>query len=77
MNYFNLKSKSFSFSILIVLFFCPQIGKAINPYAPDTLQPIKLSGLKLVFNEEFNRDGELNSENWSFETGFKRNEELQ
>ena len=63
--------------MLIVFIFCPQIGKAINPYAPDTLQPIKLSGLKLVFNEEFNRDGELNSENWSFETGFKRNEELQ
>lgn len=33
--------------------------------------------MKLVFNEEFNYTGSPNPEIWSFETGFKRNEELQ
>jgi len=73
-----MKFKYYFLTILIVFIICPQIYSVpINPYMSDTLQPIKLSGMKLVFNEEFNRDGDLNSEIWSFETGFKRNEELQ
>ena len=34
-------------------------------------------GYKLVWNEEFNVDGKLNSEDWKFEEGFSRNHELQ
>jgi beta-glucanase (GH16 family) len=53
------------------------IGATINPFKPDSSQPKKVAGMKLVFNEEFNYTGSPNPEIWSFETGFKRNEELQ
>lgn len=53
------------------------VGATINPYTPDASQPNKITGMKLVFNEEFNYEGSPNPEIWSYETGFKRNEELQ
>ncbi len=34
-------------------------------------------GYKLVWNDEFEKDGMLNSSNWTYEKGFVRNEELQ
>ncbi len=37
----------------------------------------EFEGKKLVWNEEFNTDGKPNLEHWSFEEGFKRNNELQ
>ena len=52
-------------------------GATPNPYTPDSSQPQKMVAMKLVFNEEFNYEGAPNPEIWSFETGFKRNEELQ
>lgn len=39
--------------------------------------PTSYEGKKLVWNDEFNIKGKPNPENWSFEEGFKRNNELQ
>jgi Beta-glucanase/Beta-glucan synthetase len=65
---------AFTFSFLSL---SSTIGATINPFKPDSSQPKKVTGMKLVFNEEFNYTGSPNPEIWSFETGFKRNEELQ
>ena len=52
-------------------------AQTVSPYLPDTLSPQKISGMTLVFNEEFNNTGKPNSANWSYEGGFVRNNELQ
>src|SRR4030042_2483038 len=35
------------------------------------------TGLKLVWSDEFNKDGQPEPENWTYERGFVRNQELQ
>lgn len=40
-------------------------------------QPEKTDGYKLVWADEFNKDGPPDSKNWRFEKGFVRNQELQ
>ncbi len=37
----------------------------------------KKDGYRLVWSDEFNKDGAPDSTNWSYEKGFERNEELQ
>ncbi|MEI8084960.1 MAG: family 16 glycosylhydrolase [Paludibacter sp.] len=59
------------------LFFEICIGQTIDPYMPDGSLPPLRQGMNLVFNEEFNNEGKPNPANWGYETGFKRNEELQ
>ncbi len=51
--------------------------RAVNPYLPDKGEIPRIAGMKLVFSEDFNNEGKPNPENWGYETGFKRNEELQ
>ncbi len=65
--------------ILIISFLSivSATGATTSPYTPDSSRPKKLTGMKLVFNEEFNYQGAPNPEIWSCETGFQRNEELQ
>jgi len=63
--------------VLIISFSSIVSAMATNPYTPDASQAKKVAGMKLVFNEEFNYEGAPNPEIWSFENGFKRNEELQ
>ena len=66
------------FGIMISFFsIASALGATINPHTPDSSQPKEISGMKLVFNEEFNYEGSPNPEIWSFENGFKRNNELQ
>ena len=50
-----------------------------NSYAQSRFaEPIKkIDGYKLVWSDEFNKDGDLDKGNWRFENGFVRNEELQ
>jgi beta-glucanase (GH16 family) len=43
----------------------------------DLSAPKQIKGYNLVWNDEFNKNGKPNSEFWSFENGFKRNNELQ
>jgi len=43
----------------------------------DFSSSYKSEGYKLVWNDEFNKDGMPNPENWDYENGFIRNQELQ
>ncbi len=50
----------------------------ILPLCPDTGAPVTVpDGYTLVWSDEFDTEGVPNPENWSFETGFVRNEEAQ
>ena len=44
---------------------------------PDNNDPVVHEGYNLVWNDEFNTDGTPDSNVWSFEKGFVRNNELQ
>ena len=44
---------------------------------PGVAAPATPEGYKLVWQEEFGKDGKPDSTNWSYEYGFKRNRELQ
>lgn len=43
----------------------------------SSLKPIEYEGWHLVWNDEFNNDGMIDTSFWSFEEGFVRNKELQ
>lgn len=48
-----------------------------SPYRPITEPPPILEGYRLVWNDEFEREGKPDSSIWSNEHGFQRNNELQ
>jgi len=65
-----------------ILFFCIFLStivgaRNVNPYKPDASVAPQRKGMKLVFSDEFNKEGKPDPANWGNETGFKRNEELQ
>jgi beta-glucanase (GH16 family) len=49
----------------------------VNPYLPDENGPQPEKGWKLVWYDEFNKDGIPDSTKWNYEHGFVRNNELQ
>ncbi|GLR18908.1 glycoside hydrolase family 16 protein [Portibacter lacus] len=50
----------------------------INPFEPyNGIPPSEINGYHLVFNDEFNHEGEMKNEYWDSETGFRRNNEEQ
>jgi len=55
-------------SIALLLFYGLNVG-AQQEFAKD--------GYKLVWSDEFNKDGKLDTTKWRFERGFVRNQELQ
>jgi len=61
------------FSVLTVT----AIAQTTDAYLPDTTEAKKISGMSLVFNDEFNTVGKPNPANWGYESGFVRNMELQ
>lgn len=69
-----MKNTLFLVISLLPLFSTMQ---SANPYQPDSSNPPKRSGMRLVFDEEFNYTGKPDSASWKFETGFARNKELQ
>ena len=52
-------------------------GQNANPYAADFSAPKKIARMKLVWSDEFNKNGKPDPSNWKYETGFVRNQELQ
>lgn len=54
-----------------------RVGIAADPSLPDSTSPPTLAGMKLVWSEEFAKDGPVDPAVWNFEKGFARNEELQ
>jgi len=71
-----MKRKIFA---LIILMQIPGViySQKLNQFLPDNNSPANYSGMKLVWNEEFNNNGKPDSACWVYETGFVRNEELQ
>ena len=56
---------------------CLLQAQSVNPYKPDSHAPKKIPGYTLSWNDEFNRDGNPDPGNWTYESGFVRNYELQ
>lgn len=50
---------------------------AVAPVAGTTPAIPETDGYKLVWHDEFNKDGPLNAADWAYENGFVRNQELQ
>lgn len=63
----------FAFAFLPIL----ATAQIVNQFSPDSSKPTKIGKMKLVFSEEFNCDGKPDFKIWNYETGYKRNEELQ
>lgn len=63
--------------LLILILFQFQLFAQVDPYSPDPNPPAVLPGYKLSWSDEFNYTGKPSSTNWSYETGFVRNEEHQ
>lgn len=69
--------KKLTIAIIVTLLSSSCFAKVADPTKPDSGRPAKIKGMKLVWSDEFNNTGKPNPENWSFEKGFVRNEELQ
>lgn len=71
-----MKRKIFAFFIVLQISGVTYSQK-LNQFSPDFNSPAKYSGMKLVWNDEFNKQGKPDSSSWIYETGFVRNQELQ
>ncbi len=63
-------------TLLSLLFTIQVFAQAIDPYQADASAPRTIEGMKLTWNDEFDA-ATLNTNNWVYEKGFVRNEELQ
>jgi beta-glucanase (GH16 family) len=72
-----MTSRSFIFLFAFFIFSEIIFSQNKDPYNPDFSSPSVISGMKLVWNDEFNNSGKPESSNWIYEKGFVRNEELQ
>ncbi len=61
----------------LILFENVLIAQNPNPLKPDFSSPETISGMKLIWNDEFNKDGKPDTSIWRYEKGFVRNQELQ
>jgi beta-glucanase (GH16 family) len=52
-------------------------SQEVNPQLPDFSESTSIPGMKLVWRDEFNENGQPNPKFWKHEKGFVRNEELQ
>lgn len=65
-----------SFSRLgLILLLGAAVGAASSH--PEAERQVEVAGWELVWADEFEADGRPNPKNWTYETGFVRNEELQ
>lgn len=69
--------KSLTFVFAVVLLNFGSFAQSNDAASPDNTSPAEISGMKLVWNDEFNEAGKPNPEIWKYEHGFVRNEELQ
>jgi beta-glucanase (GH16 family) len=72
-----MNSKRFVFLVSLACLSGNIYGQKADSYSPDFSKPKKLSGMKLVWNDEFNRAGKPDTAFWNYERGFVRNQELQ
>jgi beta-glucanase (GH16 family) len=68
-----------SFITLFALFIFSEIIYSQNKdlYNPDFSTPSLISGMTLVWSEDFNIPGKPDTTTWKYEKGFVRNQELQ
>jgi beta-glucanase (GH16 family) len=65
-------------SFLIILSFSANlVAQKPDPYKADFRKPVRIKGMKLVWNDEFNINGKPDPAFWIYENGFVRNQELQ
>jgi hypothetical protein len=71
--------KIINLPILFLVFVLPAnlFAQKADPYQPDFSPPAVITGLMLVWNDEFNTDGKPDPVSWRYEKGFVRNHELQ
>ena len=69
--------KKIGFLLSVFLFTQAVLAQKVNNFAPDFSSPPVISGMTLVWNDEFNIDGKPDPASWRYETGFVRNQELQ
>lgn len=72
----NLKQAFFSLFAACFFTFSLSAQKK-DPFTPDFSTPPRRTGMKLVWNEEFNQTGRPDTSAWRYENGFVRNQELQ
>jgi beta-glucanase (GH16 family) len=63
--------------ITIFIFSETVYSQLTDHYSADFSAPPEISGMKLVWSDEFNYTGKPDSESWRNENGFVRNQELQ
>lgn len=63
--------------LLIILAGMVACNKRQLAFEPASDGPLEKEGYQLVWNDEFNENGKPDSSSWSYEYGFKRNNELQ
>lgn len=69
--------KKYFIVILIVVFSQTALAQKLNSYKADFSAPKSIQGYKLIWNDEFNKNGKPDEANWRYEKGFVRNKELQ
>src|SRR3954467_10722438 len=69
--------KLFLTVLSFLVFFIGSSAQTNSNYKADFSNPSKIPGYKLVWNDEFNKNGKPDSGNWIYEKGFVRNNELQ
>ena len=72
----NIKNLTISLLLIFLAGTCMSQKKP-DPYSPDSGKPIKIKGMQLVWNDEFNGTGKPDTTFWRYERGFVRNQELQ
>lgn len=73
----KIMKKHFLFYALSALLSSNLFAQCVEPSQSDVQSPGNIPGYKLVWSEEFNQEGKLDSKIWSYEHGFVRNNELQ
>jgi len=63
--------------LIIFIFSGNTYSQQPDPFSPDFRNPREIPGMKLIWNDEFNKPGKPDSTNWIYEAGFVRNQELQ
>lgn len=72
-----MRTKKLIISVFLIVLSGITIAQKSDPYSPDFRKPKKIKGMKLEWNDEFNKDGKPDTAFWRYEIGFRRNQELQ
>jgi beta-glucanase (GH16 family) len=73
-NYLMMKTL---LTFLLFILTHSLFAQAVDPYMPDSENPLEVKGMKLSWNDEFNQTGKPDSTSWRYEKGFVRNQEIQ